>query len=148
MCLSFVFRTEKYPDDADEFIGYKTIEKLGSKILTPYYDYQIELNKWLVDKTEKTLGTELVGSQSYQSGFHVWATVDGAVANKKFLKDNACLRSQHIYRVKYRKVIADGAQAPGADDYVFYRCFVAKEIMVLCEVDNKGNEKVKNQTKE
>lgn len=135
MCLSFVFETNKYPT-LDEYIGYKVVEKLDDKILTPYYDYEIELNKWLIDKTEKTIGTELMGSQSYQAGFHIWATIDGAVANKKFLKDNACNRTQHIYKVKYKKVIADGAQAPGQSNDIFHRCFVAKEIMVLEEVEN------------
>jgi hypothetical protein len=139
--------TDKYPT-LDEYIGYKTIEKIDNRIVTPYYDYPIELNKWLIDKTEKTIGTKLMGSQSYQAGFHIWAKIEGAMANKQFLKENACNRTQHIYKVKYRKIIADGAQAAGATDYIFHRCFVAKEMMVLCEVDNKGNEKIKKENKD
>jgi hypothetical protein len=136
MCLSFVFETNKYPT-LDEYIGYKVVEKLDDDtIFTPYYDYKIELNKWLVDRTEKTLGTELLGSQSYRAGFHIWAKIEGAIANKQFLEENACLRSQHIYKVRYRKVIANGAQAPGATNDIFHRCFVAKEMMVLEEVEN------------
>ena len=155
MCLDTVTKTWKRPLNATkEGVGYKVFVLKGyrrrSQLMFPYFhgsmwkqtkgnesgsaDY-VPFNVWL--KSSSTKKRIKCGSRTYEPAFHILETLKDARA---YAGDGGA-DYRRFCRVKYRKVVAIGAQLVDVDK--FRNCIVAREIKVLRTLDGRKRGKTK-----
>ena len=111
MCLS---RLEKFPVKSN--FGWKCFWKNGNGgLIGPFNAYKFPVNTWLnAGHPLPRKSTHLDAQETYQAGFHIYATRDDARRSG----------NGYIRRVKFRDVIATGYEGEE-------KVIVAQEILVL-----------------
>lgn len=133
MCLKKI--TKKYDGESDdEYIGYKILKGNTS----PVFNHSFDFTDWNVDKNK----FDIIGLKiKYSPGFHIYPDLECI-----YLSDINYIKSKNwghqIFKVKYRKVIAEGLSLPLYFPQKMVKrygeCVVAKEIKFLYQIDLQG----------
>jgi len=119
MCLDILNEEVRHTEGE----GYKVVRRFRHGYQTNLYRVFLKEGEWVSDPNDG-MAKGYVAGGSYQTGFHIWDTLDGA-------RDWMAI-DQMVVRVAYREVVATGYQ--GANLKNHYPVTVARKIKVLEEV--------------